>query len=409
MNLRHTAQQFALEVLRPFTIVAQIRHWRGTGERLWFSLGQLLSAWRHQAAYLRQHRHLRRRGRQAKKELLEEQLQQAWEADRQGDKSSIWKVVNRLAPRTARVKIQLRGSQGGLLTPVEEAERFRTYCEQIYKLPPPQPSDTMVTPSPVPTPSPSVAIAPVSSLDHPSAVTPPGSALVTSSAPQPISGPLEVPHLTEALSLLPARKATPPHLAQLHLWHLGKEVLLPHLATLCQQLWRSPHWFHQLWADAWIAWLAKPCKAPDQPENLRPISLTEGGGRIVVKALTLQLRPSLTEATRSWPQYAYVPGRSIEHAIVRALHHCRRVQAAIASQRITLQERRTTGRVPTACQGGVTLSIDTSKAFDTVDRSVLEQELKTARIPEPELTLIMSLHQNIGYQGPISESLAREE
>ena len=165
----------------------------------------------------------------------------------------------------------------------------------------------MVMPPPVPAPSLSVAEAPISSLDHPSAVTPPGPALVTSSAPQPTSGPIEVPHLMEALSLLPARKATSPHLAQLHLWHLGKDVPLPHLATLCQQLWQSPYWFHQLWADAWIAWLAKPGKAPDQPENLRPISLIEAGGRIVVKALTLQLRPSLTEATRSWPQYASVP------------------------------------------------------------------------------------------------------
>ena len=156
-NLRHTAQQFAIEVLRPFTLVAQIRHWRGTGERLWFSIGQLLSAWRHQASYLRQHRQLRRRGRQVKKELLEEQLQQAWEADQHGDKSSIWKVVNRLAPRTARVKIQLRGKQGNLLTPTEEAERFRTYCEHIYRLPSPQLSSSPSTtskPSSVPTPWP---------------------------------------------------------------------------------------------------------------------------------------------------------------------------------------------------------------------------------------------------------------
>ena len=404
-NLRHTAQQFAIEVLRPFTIVAQIRHWRGTGERLWFSVGQLLSAWRHQASYLRQHRHLRRRGRQVKKELLEEQLQQAWEADRHGDKSSIWKVVNRLAPRTARVTIQLRGKQGNLLTPTEEAERFRTYCEQIYKLPTSQLSSTTVEPSSVPTLPSTLVTTPEPPLAHSHATAPLDAPLVHSPHSQPTLGPLEVPHLAAALSLLPARKATPPHLAQLHLWHLGKTVLLPHLATLCQQLWQTPHEFHQLWADAWIAWLAKPGKAPDQPENLRPISLTEGGGRIVVKALTLQLRPSLTEATRSWPQYAYVPGRSIEHAIIRALHHCRRVQTSIASQRITLQERRATGRVPTACQGGVTLSIDTSKAFDTVNRSVLEQELKTARIPEPELTLIMSLHQNIGYwpAGPESD------
>ena len=404
-NLRHTAQQFAIEVLRPFTLVAQIRHWRGTGERLWFSIGQLLSAWRHQASYLRQHRHLRRRGRQIKKELLEEQLQQAWEADQHGDKSSIWKVVNRLAPRTARVKIQLRGKQGNLLTPTEEAERFHTYCEHIYKLPSTQPSSTTVEPSSVSTLPPRIVPTPASSQVHSPATLPLDTPLTNSPHSQPTLGPLGVPHLAEALSLLPARKATPPHLAQLHLWHLGKDVLLPHLATLCQQLWQSPHDFHQLWADAWIAWLAKPGKAPDQPENLQPISLTEGGGRIVVKALTLQLRPSLTEATQSWPQYAYVPGRSIEHAIIRALCHCDRVHTAIASQRITLQERRTTGRVPTACRGGVTLSIDTSKAFDTVDRGVLEHELKTARIPEPELTLIMSLHQNIGYwpAGPESD------
>ena len=407
-NLRHTAQQFAIEVLRPFTLVAQIRHWRGTGERLWFSLGQLFSAWRHQASYLRQHRYLRRRGRQVKKELLEEQLQQAWEADQQGDKSSIWKVVNRLAPRTARIKIQLRGKQGNLLTPTEEADRFRTYCEHIYKLPTTSPSTTTIQPSSALTPPPRTAPTLTSSSVHsPHSPHPlPRDTFPPHSPPSiPTLGPLEVPHLAEALSLLPARKATPPHLAQLSLWHLGKDVLLPHLAVLCRQLWQSPHAFHQLWADAWIAWLAKPGKAPDQPENLRPISLTEGGGRIVVKALTLQLRPSLTEATQSWPQYAYVPGRSIEHAIIRALHHCDRVNTAIASQRVTLRERRATGRIPTACSGGVTLSIDTSKAFDTVDRGVLERELKTARVPEPELTLILSLHRNIGYwpAGPTSD------
>ena len=38
-NLRHTAQQFALEVLRPFTIVAQIRHWRSLGSVSGLRLG----------------------------------------------------------------------------------------------------------------------------------------------------------------------------------------------------------------------------------------------------------------------------------------------------------------------------------------------------------------------------------
>ena len=45
----------------------------------------------------------------------------------------------------------------------------------------------------------------------------------------------------------------------------------------------------------------------------------------------------------------------------------------------------------------MTLSIDTSKASDTVDRRILEQELRAARVAEPELTIIMNLHHNIGY------------
>ena len=162
-------------------------------------------------------------------------------------------------------------------------------------------------------------------------------------------------------------------MSSFHIWRL-----------LCTQLWRHPDKFHQLWADAWVAWLHKPGKAPDQPENLRPISLTEGGGRIVVKALAMRLRPFFAEATRLWPQYAYTPGRSIEHAIARALHHCAQVRHTLASHRLTLKERRATGHKPTSCQGGATLSVDTSKAFDTVDRRVLEQELRAARVPEPD-------------------------
>ncbi|CAE7559090.1 TRPT1 [Symbiodinium sp. CCMP2592] len=111
----------------------------------------------------------------------------------------------------------------------------------------------------------------------------------------------------------------------------------------------------------------------------------------------MRLRPIFAEATKLWPQYAYTTGRSIDHAIIRALHHCSQVQQILASQRLTLRERRHTGRKPTSCQGGVTLSIDTSKAFDTVNRQVLEQELRAARVPEPELAVILNLHHCIGY------------
>ena len=93
-HLRRVAQHYAADVLRPFTVVAQVQHWRRTGERLWFSLAQLFAAWKHQAAFLRQHGVLRRQGRRAKRDMLSDQLQQAWDADRQGDKSAIWQVIS---------------------------------------------------------------------------------------------------------------------------------------------------------------------------------------------------------------------------------------------------------------------------------------------------------------------------
>ena len=134
--LRRAAQQHAADVLRPFTVVAQAQHWRRTGERLWFSLAQLFAAWRHQAAFLRQHDVLRRQGRRAKRDMLNDQLQQAWDADRQGDKSAIWQVIRRLAPKTAKTRVQLRGPQGELLTPQEETDRFVAYCQKVYHAPP---------------------------------------------------------------------------------------------------------------------------------------------------------------------------------------------------------------------------------------------------------------------------------
>ena len=306
-NLRHTAQQFAIEVLRPFTLVAQIRHWRGTGERLWFSIGQLLSAWRHQASYLRQHRHLRRRGRQVKKELLEEQLQQAWEADQHGDKSSIWKVVNRLAPRTARVKIQLRGKQGNLLTPTEEAERFRTYCEHIYKLPSTQPSSTTVEPSSVSTLPPMIVPTSASSQVHSQATMPLDTPLTNSPHSQPTLGPLGVPHLAEALSLLPARKATPPHLAQLHLWHLGKDVLL-HISPRSANNSGSPLMTS---INSGRTLGSHGSQSPAKPRTSQKIyglfpSLKEEVASSSKRSLSSYVRPSLRRR-QSWPQHAYVP------------------------------------------------------------------------------------------------------
>ena len=180
-HLRRVAQHYAADVLRPFTVVAQVQHWRRTGERLWFSLAQLFAAWKHQAAFLRQHGVLRRQGRRAKRDMLSDQLQQAWDTDRQGDKSAIWQVIRRLAPKTAKTRVQLRGPQGELLTPQEETDRFVAYCQKVYHAPP--------EPAPLPT---DLALVSPGPLPDSSAPPEPGAAPTSGSRPHPVRSTSDV-------------------------------------------------------------------------------------------------------------------------------------------------------------------------------------------------------------------------
>ena len=114
----------------------------------------------------------------------------------------------------------------------------------------------------------------------------------------------------------------------------------------------------------------KHIKPANKPSDLRPISLTEAGGKVFAKALNNRIRPLVSEAAATWPQYAYLQSRSIDRAVARVVAHCSRVRDTIASATFSLQDRRETGRMPTNCCGGIMISIDASKAFDTSDHQV---------------------------------------
>ena len=121
------------------------------------------------------------------------------------------------------------------------------------------------------------------------------------------SDPLTEAELAQALQGLAAKKAIPPHAASMQLWKIGADIVIPAVANICQQFWQDITAF------------------PDKPSELRPISLTEAGGKIFAKALNNRIRPLVSEAAATWPQFAYLQGRSIDHAIARAVAHCSRL------------------------------------------------------------------------------------
>ena len=105
--------------------------------------------------------------------------------------------------------------------------------------------------------------------------------------------------------------------------HRLADILAPALATYTCQATRVP----QLWKDAWITLVPK-IPRPLEPKNLRPIGLTEAGGRAIARILQGRLRPYVNQYLQSIPQFAYLTQRSTSHAILRVQSHCKRIQEA---------------------------------------------------------------------------------
>ena len=98
--------------------------------------------------------------------------------------------------------------------------------------------------------------------------------------------------------------------------HRLADILAPALATYTCQATRVP----QLWKDAWITLVPKILR-PLEPKNLRPIGLTEAGGRAIARILQGRLRPYVNQYLQSIPQFAYLTQRSTSHAILRVQSH----------------------------------------------------------------------------------------
>ena len=120
-----------------------------------------------------------------------------------------------------------------------------------------------------------------------------------------------------------------------------------------------------LWADCKLALIPKPNKPAQRPENLRPLDLQDSGA---------QLLSEVGDTLLAYPMHAYLPGRSIETAIVRVIDHCRTVRAMHRGQTANVHTRRAQIKQQHSV-GGLQLAIDLTTAFDMVPRDKLFQAL----------------------------------
>ena len=285
-----------------------------------------------------------------KKLKRQELFRQAHEASQAHDTHRFFGIIRKLSPRVPRKQIHLRGSQGDLLGPDEAATHLRDWYQAMY-------SDTQT---------------------H-------------NYEPAQLSWPFVEWELSQSFLHLPTHKAVSPHFAPAPLWRSIRQVMTEKLQELgqhCVQQSAVP----REWGRSTIIFLGKPGKSTSDAANLRPICLLEPCGKVLMRVLGMALRDQVWNELQQWPLFAYQPGRSSHDAIRRVLHHC----CEVKQLQFMLQHRihQAASGAHLSLSGGLTVSLDLSRAFDQVPRGKLFECLRSLHIDEQLLSFLWHIYQH---------------
>ena len=145
-----------------------------------------------------------------------------------------------------------------------------------------------------------------------------------------------------------------------------------------------------------MVFLAKPNKPTDKPQHLRPIALQEPIGKAITGLLTKRLLDQAFPTLRAWPQFGYLPSRSAQDAINRVVTHCSQVRDLVLSQCRSVQNRMQNAATFSIC-GGLQMFLDLSRAFDSIRRPILFEQLNRCGVSSEMITLMRALHEGTQY------------
>ena len=291
---------------------------------------------------------LKKACKQSQQDRIQRILTEAEQAAHKG-LTAVYQVVRKLAPKSARKPILFRDSTGAPLSTEQEVESLKDYFRNLYRS------------------------------DYPEAV-PPGHSFPSFTQDE----------LQGALLQLPQGKALPSWVVPSPLWALAAtpiaEILHPALQAWCNNMHAD---MPGDWPTSALCLLNKPSKPPKAPENLRPIALLHPVSKCLATLAAERLRPFVFDLACRFPQFAYVGLRSVEDAIERACAHCAAARTVMEGQKYNLHRRRE-GHTVGHCKGGLTLSLDLSRAFDCLPREVLHASLRFAQVDAELIDLIPS-------------------
>ncbi|CAE7564681.1 Pol [Symbiodinium sp. CCMP2592] len=278
--------------------------------------------------------------------------------------SRVFKATKRFAPRTKKTRVQLKDEAGQLLSELATGQAYRDFFRQLY--------------------------------NSPDRAPPPG--VLTEGVDVSWS------EWMSALSQTAARKAVPQHYAPALLWKECADLLADTIAPQAQ-FQEGPLFFCDAWVIAYLALLPKPPKLPSHPKALRPISLLDPVSKAFGVILAQRLKPYSNAYLQDLPQFSYLEGRSTSDSLGKAMSHCSVIRQILQSQKANVHTARA-GKHRLELAGGLALSVDLSRAFDSIPFWVLKEALLHANVPTGLAELILSFHSQIRFQVPGFDSEA---
>ena len=202
--------------------------------------------------------------------------------------------------------------------------------------------------------------------------------------------PFPVPSLESSLNLTICRgacatcnitKALPTRFAPARLWKDTAALIAPLLlpAMNLQQQALYPRW-HEV----------QVCTLP----KVHTVKLPklDPCNKVMASLLAARVLPKVAAFLESAPQWAYLPGRSAADALEAVCSHLQAVRSLVQSKSTTLVQRHR-GAQPTKLAGGVSISLDIHKFFDSLNHAFLAEAMRLASFEPSEIALVLHLHE----------------
>lgn len=317
----------------------------------------LFQAWHHRSRYQVLQRQQQRQARQAKLSRFDTLCREVAEAAHHHDTHKVFDVINRHAPKRPLARARLRGPDGGIADQYMAHSMTVAFVQQMWQGPPTLPR-------------------------------------YADSAP---GNPFTMQELTEAVTHLHSSKSVAKPFLPAVVWKSAPYEVAQFLHDQLTNWWSfSPPIIPQDWKDSWLFFLPKPGKPNTHPDQLRPISLMEPLGKLIMGLISNRIKSFLFPVLSMSPHFGFLPLRAATDAIFRVATHSRSIRALVAAQRRTVANQMTATEKFVIC-GGLSLFLDMTRAFDSACRRTICDHLMDLGTPPHLVQLVASWHETTHY------------